>query len=219
MFRMISCLTLQRLRKRGLFCHLTSLMQYHSENGIRMDCHHDKKNCDLEIASIDQLEKAVLDLYCAQLTSARLLCLLQACGKWKALPEAKKLYRHITDHQIPLNEFLHDYMVMTLAKCGAVDEASNAFRMMPCRSVFSWSAMISAYVEYGNPEDAFEAYCSMQKDGIEPDSYTFVGLLKACGSIRDLEFGKQVHVHACKKGFRCILHVGNALVNMYGTVW
>lgn len=56
----------------------------------------------------------------------------------------------------------------------------------------------------------------MLKEGIEPDSFTFVSLFKACGSIPGIEQGKALHVHARRMGFATHTFVGNTIVSMYG---
>ncbi|KAH7366418.1 hypothetical protein KP509_18G077200 [Ceratopteris richardii] len=56
----------------------------------------------------------------------------------------------------------------------------------------------------------------MQSEGLSPNIVTFISILKACGSIRALDKGEQVHEEISRQGLLgkdCTL--GNALVDMY----
>ncbi|KAI5073852.1 hypothetical protein GOP47_0011865 [Adiantum capillus-veneris] len=123
---------------------------------------------------------------------------------------------HLTANRVSVKGFLADYLVMTLAKCGAVDEARNLSASLPHLTVFSWTAIIFAYANSDRGEEALEAYQDMLKDGISPDSFTFVSLFKACGSIPNIDQGKALHLHAQNMGLATHKFVGNSIVSMYG---
>ncbi|KAH7441254.1 hypothetical protein KP509_03G030900 [Ceratopteris richardii] len=115
-----------------------------------------------------------------------------------------------------LCSFLADHLVMTFVRCGAIDDAHRIYASVPHRTVFSCTALMSGYVDIGQTDRALKLYHNMQKDGIQPDSYTFVSLLKAFECIHDLEGGMHVHSYACEKGITSIPHVCNSLMGMYG---
>ena len=56
----------------------------------------------------------------------------------------------------------------------------------------------------------------MESLGVEPNSYTFVSLFKACGSLSDLKQGKRLHFEARRRGLDSHVFVGSTLVSMYG---
>eukprot|EP00250_Pteridium_aquilinum_P002042 c12251_g1_i1 orf=2-796(-) len=144
------------------------------------------------------------------------LSLLKACVKSKFLPLVIHTRMHLALHKVPLTGFLGDYLIMTLAKCGAVDDARHLSATLPHLTVFSWTAIIFAYAESGRGEEALEAYQNMLKDAIDPDTFTFVSLFKACGSIPDIKQGRILHAHARSMGFATHTFVGNTIVSMYG---
>eukprot|EP00250_Pteridium_aquilinum_P004022 c14276_g1_i1 orf=495-2414(+) len=143
------------------------------------------------------------------------LSLLKACNKSKALSHVKSVHWHLTRHDANLSSLLGDYLVMTLAKCGAIDEACQIFGTFDRRTVYSWTALISAFVDCDRVHEAFDTYQRMRMDGIEPDSYTFVTLLKACGIIGDDRKGKALHAEVRRRGFASDVFVCNTLVSMY----
>eukprot|EP00250_Pteridium_aquilinum_P010460 c19405_g1_i1 orf=1-1011(-) len=142
--------------------------------------------------------------------------LLKACNKQKALSQAKQVHGFLARHGKGLSSSLFDYLVSTLAKCGGLEEALDVFHQLCHRTVFSWTAVISAYTEGGKGEQAMETYRHMQVEGIQPNEHTIVSLLKACGSISDLEQGKAIHAYASTKGLDAHDFIGSALVSMYG---
>jgi pentatricopeptide repeat protein len=88
--------------------------------------------------------------------------------------------------------------------------------MHPSPSVFTWTSLISAYVECDEIRKAFEMYGLMQEEGIEPSKYTLICLLRACGSLSSLEYGRALHDKAHVNGLETDPFVGSALINMYG---
>ncbi|MCO5599476.1 hypothetical protein L7F22_053580 [Adiantum nelumboides] len=141
--------------------------------------------------------------------------LLKACIKLKALPQAQRINAHLS-HSLPgLSTFLVENVLLTLARCGAIDDARALFHLLPQRSVFSWTAIISGLSDYGHAHEALRMHECMLKDGLEPDAYTFLSLFKACGTISDLETGRKLHDAARIKGFTLEMIVLTALLSMY----
>lgn len=164
-----------------------------------------------------QLDRAldVLSHMHTALPSSIYMTLLKACIRRKALAQAKQVHVHLAQFSPNLTSLLGGYLVVTLAKCGAIEDACLASSRLPHRSVFSWTAIISAYAECGNARKALEMYQFMQDDGVEPNEHTFSTLFKACGSIPDLEQGRKLHAKANGKGFASDIFVGSTLVSMY----
>ena len=85
-----------------------------------------------------------------------------------------------------------------------------------CRSVFSWTAIISSHSSSGHGHEALRLHKCMLQDGVEPNNYTYVALFKACGSMEDVSEGMRFHMEASKKGYTSDVYVGSSLVSMYG---
>jgi pentatricopeptide repeat protein len=56
-----------------------------------------------------------------------------------------------------------------------------------------WSAMILGYVKCGHWWKALELFPQMQQEGVQPNSFTFVGVVNACASLVALEVGRCAH--------------------------
>jgi pentatricopeptide repeat protein len=55
----------------------------------------------------------------------------------------------------------------------------------------------------------------MQQEGVQPDSVTFAGVLKACASVVAIEESRCVHQQIIQSGLELDVLVGNSLVDMY----
>ncbi|MCO5581395.1 hypothetical protein L7F22_035279 [Adiantum nelumboides] len=174
---------------------------------IRSLCQQGNLDCALQRLLVRDRLCSTRDVY---------LCLLRTCILQQALPQAMQIHAHLVNHKADLTGVVGDYVVVALAKCGGVELARQVSASLPRRTVFSWTSMISAYTDAGLAHEALNMYQLMLEDGVEPDHYTFVSLLKACGSLPDLERGKQLHHEAQRMGFASDVFVGNTLVSMYG---
>ena len=146
------------------------------------------------------------------------ISLLRACIKGKSLYQTRRVREHLEKHrpQKELKGLLGDYLVVALARCGSAEDAHKLAISLQSRTVYSWSALISSYVDSDRGEDALYMWKCMCNEGIFPNHYTFVSLFKACATIPDLGQGMELHVDACKQGFSCDHLVGNTIVSMYG---
>lgn len=92
------------------------------------------------------------------LSTPTYLALLKACIRGKSLSLIKHTRSHLAHYKVPITGFLGDYLVMALAKCGAVDDAHQLSSTLPHLTVFSWTAIILAYAECDRGEEALATY-------------------------------------------------------------
>lgn len=126
--------------------------------------------------------------------------------------------------------FVGNTLVTMYGKCMAIAEAEHVFSKSQ-RTIMSWNAMLSVYIEQGQAENALLLYMQMQEEGIS-DERTLVMVLLACTilgekeealllegqsiKVMSLEIGQAFHADACKNGFVSYAFVGCALISMYG---
>ncbi|XP_021863784.2 pentatricopeptide repeat-containing protein At3g26630, chloroplastic [Spinacia oleracea] len=106
-------------------------------------------------------------------------------------------------------------MVSGLIGFGELDHARRLFDQMPVRNVVSWTAMINGYVANGRPQEAFDLFSEMQPEGVRPNEFTLVSLLRACTEMGSLNLGAWVHDYALNNGFQLGVYLGTALIDMY----
>ncbi|XP_042512651.1 pentatricopeptide repeat-containing protein At2g44880-like [Macadamia integrifolia] len=82
-------------------------------------------------------------------------------------------------------------LVDMYAKCGEVLTAKQVFDKMHDREAASWNAMINGFAINGCAKEALEVFLEMQKEGVEPNEITMLGVLSACNHGGLVEEGKK----------------------------
>lgn len=111
--------------------------------------------------------------------------------------------------------FLNTKLVHMYGKCGSVLNAKKVFDGMSDRTIFTWNAMIGAYVSDGEHVKALELYKEMRVLGVSLDAHTFPCVLKSCGALSKPRLGAEIHGMAIKCGYGGLVFVSNALISMY----
>ncbi|KAI3843534.1 hypothetical protein MKW92_030681 [Papaver armeniacum] len=70
-----------------------------------------------------------------------------------------------------------------------LDEARKLFDEIPVRHVVSWNAIIAAYVQSGQFEEALRFFKDMLKGIVKPNESTMISVLSACAHSSSLEIG------------------------------
>ena len=101
-----------------------------------------------------------------------------------------------------LDVVLGTALVDMYAKCGAISKAKEVFDELPLQNVVSWTTLITGYVPNGNTQEALNCFQEMFSKGISPNVITFVSILRACGNIKALEKGQEIHTEIVKRYMR-----------------
>ncbi|GKU86499.1 hypothetical protein SLEP1_g1015 [Rubroshorea leprosula] len=142
--------------------------------------------------------------------------LLELCARKNALSQGRQIHAHlIKSFAVCESVFLGTKLVFMYGKCGSLEDAERVFDGMRQRTIFTWNAMIGAYVYNGEPSRALETYWQMRVLGVPLDACTFPGVLKASGVLKSIHFGAEIHGLAIKCGFDSTVFVANSLVAMY----
>ncbi|KAI5072917.1 hypothetical protein GOP47_0013023 [Adiantum capillus-veneris] len=144
-------------------------------------------------------------------------CSLKACASSRFLEKGKELHTQINEGQLLYKDIIvGNALVDMYAKCGSLSMAKQVLEQLSARDVFTWTALLAGYAEYGHGEEALECLVRMQAEGIKPNVITFVCSAKACASIRNLHKGLELHAQIARIFLLYKeLAVGNALVDMY----
>nr|AYM00547.1 pentatricopeptide repeat protein [Salvia miltiorrhiza] len=115
-----------------------------------------------------------------------------------------------------LNSFVGNSLLAMYMNCGDRDGARAVFDSMEEeRTVVSWNTMISGSFRNGRAKEALMLFQRMVDGNVEVDSATVLSVLPACGSLKDLEQGREVHRLIIDSGIGERLAVQNALLDMY----
>ncbi|KAL6844449.1 hypothetical protein ACP4OV_026122 [Aristida adscensionis] len=110
-----------------------------------------------------------------------LVSVLSACARSGALETGKWVHEFARSHGLDRDARICNVLVDMYAKCGEIDSAREVFDCLHGPSVVSWSAMISAYANHGESEEALKLFSLMKSEGVRPNSFTFTAVLVACG--------------------------------------
>lgn len=172
----------------------------------------------LDRGHLDQLLHVLLVMYAQGIVPHLYIywSYLKACNQRNALVSAKRLHAHLVLHGLEFVSSLSDYFLSTLFKCGGFELAMQVFHMLPHRTVFTWKAVITGYIDYGLEQEAIALYEMMLQDDVEPDRYVYVSLMRVCACLLDLHQGKALHADAQERFLHLDAFVGSALIYMYG---
>ncbi|KAH7287740.1 hypothetical protein KP509_32G071400 [Ceratopteris richardii] len=136
------------------------------------------------------------------------LRVLKACAGEGTVHKGQELHSEIAQ----IGHLQNDVMIGV----ALIDIAMEIFSRIQTRGVISWNAIIAGYADQGLDNEVLKCFECMQTSGVCPDEVTFVYILKACGSIKALEKGEELHDLIIREGMlENDSFVATALVNMY----
>ncbi len=128
-----------------------------------------------------------------QPNSVTFVGVLNACASVVALEEGRCAHEQIIQSGWDSDVCVGNSLVDMYAKCGSIEDAWRVFNKMPSRDVVTWTTMMLGHLKCGQGQEALELFRQMQKEGVQPNSVTFVGVLNACASVAALEEGRCAH--------------------------
>ncbi|KAK4342083.1 hypothetical protein RND71_037899 [Anisodus tanguticus] len=140
---------------------------------------------------------------------------LNACGEEKELKFGKQLHAAITKNRFRMDVFIGTALVDMYAKCSEIDDARTVFDGMGKRNTVTWTSIIAGYARNGHAEEAIRLFRIMKRRKIFANNLTMVSILRACGLLRALPAGKEVHAQIIKNSLQDNIYLGSTLVWLY----
>ncbi|EPS69874.1 hypothetical protein M569_04890 [Genlisea aurea] len=143
--------------------------------------------------------------------------ILDSCASRKLPSLGRQIHADIIKRKdVDGSAFLGTKLVFMYGKCGCWVEAEELFDEMPQRSVFTYNAMLGAYVSNDEPWEAIGLFDEMLFLDVSIDAHTCSCLLRACSDAKDKFLGAQIHGISVKYGFVSNNSVlVNSLVSFY----
>ncbi|MCO5605937.1 hypothetical protein L7F22_060123 [Adiantum nelumboides] len=141
--------------------------------------------------------------------------LLEHCLKENNLAAGKGVHSLIVGNGLESDAFLGSCVVRMLTYFEEFHEANEVFRKLVKPDVFTWTAIISANVKFGDNERAIELYRHMLEAKVRPDGHVFVEVLKACMGAATQRHTQQIHASIIEHGLEHDAFVGSSLVGLY----
>ncbi|XP_061347230.1 pentatricopeptide repeat-containing protein At4g32430, mitochondrial [Gastrolobium bilobum] len=113
--------------------------------------------------------------------------------------------------------FIGNALITMYSRWGRLDEARRVFDEMPIRDLVSWNAMLSGYAQEGEccGFEAVSLFINMVRKGMLLDHVSLTGAVSACGYMKNLELGRQIHGLTQKLGYGTHVSVCNVLISTY----
>ncbi|KAK6126457.1 hypothetical protein DH2020_039793 [Rehmannia glutinosa] len=139
---------------------------------------------------------------------------IKVCRNIKDLVMGRVLHSVVYKYGFHLYTFVAAALVDMYAKCKAIVEATKVFDEMPKRDLVSWTVMIGACTECGNPEEALDLFDRM-REGIVPDKIAMVNVVNASAKLGVMHKAKIVDDYIKKMEFSLDVILGTALIDMH----
>ncbi|XP_043726360.1 pentatricopeptide repeat-containing protein At1g08070, chloroplastic-like [Telopea speciosissima] len=131
--------------------------------------------CREALTLFHQMQKAKVDP-----NEITLVSVLSSCAVMGAFETGKWVHSFIKKKRLQLTVTLGTALMDFYAKCGSIDNSLEVFEKMPSKNVLSWTVLIQGLASNGQGRKALEFFSLMQKNNIEPNDVTFIGVLSAC---------------------------------------
>ncbi|KAI5059673.1 hypothetical protein GOP47_0025992 [Adiantum capillus-veneris] len=144
--------------------------------------------------------------------------LLKDCAQNRDLDRGRELHADVARRGLlDNNEFVGNAVINVYAKCGTLVIAHEVFNHLPKRDVVSWNILIAGYAEHGHGQEAFNCFKRMKLEGFNPNTITFLSVLKAVVSTQAAGQGEEVYAQIESNVFlKTDIIIGNAVIDMYG---
>eukprot|EP00250_Pteridium_aquilinum_P021972 c25273_g2_i5 orf=128-3292(+) len=130
---------------------------------------------------------------------------------------ARVLHAHALSKGLACNPIVGSALVSMYGKLGANAEGEDVFGKLSQRTVVTWTAMLSAYVEQGEGHKALQLYRQMQDNCIASNHITVTCILQACIDIGNFEICRELHFNIVSVGYDQVPSVSATLINAYGS--
>ncbi|MFS7930265.1 putative tetratricopeptide-like helical domain superfamily [Helianthus anomalus] len=149
--------------------------------------------------------------------STKLIPLMRTLAESKSIKHAQLIHQKIITCGQQNNIAICKNLITLLFSCQLYKSASLVFQSIETPSdITLWNTLISNYTKTFMFDEALQVFEKLLHYSVlKPDSYTYPSVLKACGGLRFVNFGRMVHTHLLKNGFVADVVVTSSLLGMY----
>ncbi|KAK1422902.1 hypothetical protein QVD17_18191 [Tagetes erecta] len=141
---------------------------------------------------------------------------LKACGGAAEFEVGRAVHGQIYRCGFESDVFVQNGLVAVYAKCGRLDNARVVFEGLgDHKTIVSWTSIISAYAQNGQPIEGLKCFERMRSSGLKPDWITLVSVISAYADVEDLRQGESVHSCVIKLGLESETDLRIALITLY----
>ncbi|KAL8127444.1 pentatricopeptide repeat-containing protein At3g51320-like [Apium graveolens] len=169
--------------------------------------------CHSNPSLISSSSSPFFNLYNTTPSINHILHLLKTCQNMTHLYQ---IQANLTTSSLFQNPSFSSRILNLSAQYAHIDYTLLLFKCLSFPDTFCYNIVVKACALSCLPDKAVVFYFDMLKNGVLPNSYTFVSLFKACVQMGCVEIGLKCHGQAVKIGVDWVLQVENCLIHMYG---
>lgn len=141
---------------------------------------------------------------------------LKACGELSSVEIGRVVHGEVVVQGLESDAYVANSLIAMYSKFGDLHNVRKLFDRMSKRDLTSWNTVILGHAKNGDPERAIDMFMSMGRARAVVDGTTLLGLLGACGEMKVIRKGKEIHAYVVRNGFRIDNElVINSILGMY----
>ncbi|KAF3777890.1 Pentatricopeptide repeat-containing protein [Nymphaea thermarum] len=105
---------------------------------------------------------------------------LRACVNMTSLEMAKQVHGDVLKRRLEMDVSVNNALIDAYGKCGDIMNAYKVFTEVEKPDLASWNSIMSAFSMHGHGKESVRLFGEMQKQGVKPDTITFVAILSGC---------------------------------------
>ncbi|KAJ4950993.1 hypothetical protein NE237_027825 [Protea cynaroides] len=134
---------------------------------------------------------AILESHPNQFTLGSVLSAIGA-AKPLSLRHGQRCHSSIIKLGLNRDPIVSGALLDMYAKRGSIEESQRVFTEAPEKSKVAWTAIISAHACHGDYKSVMSLFEEMKREGVSPDSITFLSVLTACSRSGMVETGCRI---------------------------
>ncbi|ONK71523.1 uncharacterized protein A4U43_C04F9520 [Asparagus officinalis] len=151
---------------------------------------------------------------CPPLTRTQCISLIGSYTRTKSIRPATQLHALIVSSGL-LDSSIASKLTIMYSMSGNTQNAHKLFDKIPRKTPALYSVLIRGHVQNGQHQVALKMFAQMISEGLHADNYAYPFALKACGEIRIVQLGSQIHCNVFVSGYTSDEYVQNCLIAMY----
>lgn len=144
---------------------------------------------------------------------------LNRCSETKNLRAIKRIHAYLLTTGLLFFSFnFQPKLLLCYTRCLQQDNLRTPVSIFKCMNPgnpLPFNVIISDFCRNGLDFHALKTLSFMHSNGVSIDTYALCGSLTGCSSMKNVNFGKNIHAHVAKSGWLSSVFVGSALIDLY----
>nr|AYM00583.1 pentatricopeptide repeat protein [Salvia miltiorrhiza] len=141
---------------------------------------------------------------------------IKACSSLTEAGLGEQLHAQVVKSEFGSHLIAQNALIAMYNKFGRINKAWVVFSLIKSKDLISWSSIIAGFSKLGYELEALSCFKEMLSQGTyHPNEFIFGSIFRACGSLCQPEYGRQIHGVSVKYGFEGNVFAGCSLTDMY----